>query len=170
MALIDELGYLVDSTAMPGRVRHDAERQFDWQGTPNAPYHPSRADHRLPGTPCFGVLEVPMTTMRFRADFDPAPMLRYASLTYRPDIFAAGLRAHLAERPATDGGHLVFIIHPAELDGRMADATRRQLYAFDVDAVRRNLRAVVEAVGDRGATHAFCTLGALARRPEAAPA
>jgi len=162
MGVIDELGYQVDSTGMPGRKRIGPERHFDWQGTPNEPFHPSEADYRVPGSPSLKVLEIPMTTMQFKADFDPRPMLRYASLTYRPDIFAAGLRGYLSENREREKQCLVFVVHPAELDERMASNGTDQLYSFDVDALRQNLEVTVEAIHANGGAYSFCTLSELA--------
>jgi len=162
MRLIDDLGYRIDSTALPGRVRRDAQRSFDWLVTPNKPYHPSRSDYRRPGQPCLKVLEIPMTTMHFKADYDAQPMLRYASLTYRPDIFATGLSHYLRENQRGDNQPIVFIVHPAELDDRMANEPGTALYSFTMDALRRNLQTVITVIRELGGTHSFCTLSGLA--------
>ena len=61
MSALNEFGIQCDSTAMPGRVRRDAERQLDWGTTPQQPYHPSTADYRQPGAPELRLLEVPMS-------------------------------------------------------------------------------------------------------------
>lgn len=169
MLLIDELGYRVDSTAIPGRRRHDTERVFDWVGTPNHPYRPSLSDYRKAGTPALSLLEVPMTSMLFKADYDSKPMLRYASLTYRTDIFSAGLRDFLRSPRNSQDLPLVFIIHPAELNERLSSDSLTQLYSFDIKSLRRNVDLVLQVIAECGGTYTFSTLRTLASEwPEAA--
>lgn len=156
MRCVDGLGYVVDSTAIPGRVRQDAERFFDWSSTPNQPYHPSAEDFRIPGKPSLGLLEVPMTTAPFKADYDTEPKLRYMSLSYRPDIFAQGFDRFLRQR--SSGNELcsvVFVIHPGEVFGSQKAASHGGLYSFDIQSVQLNLEWALESIASAGATHSF---------------
>lgn len=103
-----------------------------------------------------------MTTMLFKADFDSRPMLRYASLTYRPDIFAAGVRDHLGNSCACEDVILVFIIHPAELDERRACDVARSLYSQSMLSLGRNVEFILQKIEQRGGTYSFSTLSGLA--------
>src|SRR5262249_11232640 len=68
MQELDRLGMTVDSSAIPGRKRSDASRCFDWEGTPNTPYHPSIHDYRVSVSGAKRTLvEVPMTTVPVRS-------------------------------------------------------------------------------------------------------
>jgi hypothetical protein len=95
MCVLDALGVRVDSTAIPGRARNDDVRTFDWGPTPRQPYHPSRADYRIPGDPsssdALSILEVPMTTVPIRASYDREPLARYLNLAFHPQLFREGL-------------------------------------------------------------------------------
>src|SRR5262249_29889442 len=86
MCTLDTLGLRVDSTAIPGRSRNDDVLSFDWRPTPAQPYHPSRKDHRVPAAPgseeSLAILEIPMTTVPIRADYDREPLARYLNLAF----------------------------------------------------------------------------------------
>jgi hypothetical protein len=134
MRTLAELGLTVDSTAIPGRRRDDAARRFDWSETPNHPYHPSRADYRIPGNPALSIVEVPMTSVAVKAPYDRSPRLRYLNLAYREALLRAAFERHLES--LQDGNHVVVtILHPEEACGGTADA----LYGHDLDTVANNL-------------------------------
>lgn len=158
MHLVDKLGYVIDSTAIPGRVRKDDARIIDWGQTPNNPYFPSVNDHRIPGKESLNILEVPMTSMKFQAPYDEEPKVRYASLTYHPKIFQAGLLKHLSLVSDALINYLVFIIHPGELLKTGSQDPSASLYAFDVKAVRQNIINTIQAISDRGWKFEFVRL------------
>ncbi len=143
MQTLDELGFLVDSTALPGRARADASRSFDWSGTPNHPYCPSKEDYRVPGLLERRIVEVPMTTAPFRADYDPGPMLRYVNLAYRPDIFGAGLRNWVEANQGVETVYLTTILHADEVLGTVH---RSGLYAPTLETVRENVSTLREVL------------------------
>lgn len=163
MKCIDDLGYLVDSTGIAGRRRDDSERYFDWSPTTNSPYHPSTSDYRISADQRLRVLEVPMTTAKFLADYDNEPKLRYMSLTYRPEIFASGLKQFFSERSDVTARSLVFIVHPGELfcDG-MPNSTHG-LYSFNVEAVRSNLDFVLNNIIRNGDSFSFLNISGFAQ-------
>lgn len=155
MQCVDRLGYAVDSTAIPGRVRNDALRSFDWSGTTNAPYHPSRDDFRIAGPNGLGVLEVPMTTAAFKADYDSEPKLRYMSLSYRSDIFARGFEEYVKRSGSGEARSVVFIVHPGELFGAERANAHGGLYSFDLACVGANLGMALKSIASTGATYSF---------------
>jgi hypothetical protein len=155
MTCIDNLGYAVDSTAVPGRFRDDAQRCFDWSSTSNAPYHPDSMDFRVPGQRSLGVLEVPMTTAKFKAEYDSGPKLRYMSLSYRSDIFARGFEEYLANCGEGEARSVVFIVHPGEVFGTEKAASHGGLYSFDLHSVRVNLGAALESIESSGGSYSF---------------
>jgi hypothetical protein len=162
MKRIDELGFSVDATAIPGRRRSDAARYFDWSTTPNNPYRPSIEDYRVPGPNSLDLLEVPMTTTLFQADYDDQPKLRYINLGYRSDIFKKGFVGYLASVDRRPVQSLVFILHPGEIWRPNRCAKDGSLYGFDVATVRRNLSAAVDAISASGCSYSFTRIGDLA--------
>lgn len=145
MNALDALGLQVDSTALPGRLRADEARRFDWTTTPNRPYRPSVSDYRIPGNEPLSIVEVPMTTMPVKAPYDPGPLLRYLNLAYRHSIFRDALGRHFETLDHTDHT-VVTILHPDEVRAQ----PDHPLYAFDVATVERNLDYLLGAAGAHG--------------------
>lgn len=158
MAALDELGIQCDSTAMPGRVRRDAERQLDWGPTPQQPYHPSVADYRQPGTPELRLLQVPMSMIETKTDYDREPLLRYADLSFHHEVMREGLSAFLATAPL-----LVTVTHPSTVLPGIA-SQRHGLVSFDLGNFRRNFDFVLAECERLGRGHRFITIGECAHR------
>lgn len=158
MAALDQLGLQCDSTAMPGRVRRDAERQLDWGTTPQQPYHPSTADYRQPGTPKLRLLQVPMSMIETKTDYDRAPLLRYADLSFHHEVLRAGLGAFLATAPL-----LVTVTHPSTVLPGIAPQPHG-LISFDLANFRRNLDFILAECARLGRGHRFITIGECAQR------
>jgi hypothetical protein len=150
-------GLRVDATAIPGRVRDDADRRFDWGPTPNHPYRPSVADYRVPGEPPYrNLIEVPLTTMGFRARYDRRPMLRYVNPAYHADIFREGIDRHLdGIRRSASNAVLTMVIHPDEAREHPA---QHGLYAHTFDTVRSNLTYLIDAIARSGLTMRTATV------------
>lgn len=157
METLDSLGVAFDSTAMPGRQRNDGERRFDWEPTPSAPYRPACDDYRRPGRPARDLVEVPLTMVPVRAEYDVAPIRRYVDFSFHPHALAPGLAACLA-----DIRLLVTITHPGCILPEVATRPHG-LLSFDLSAFRRNLEALVEACQRLGRPFRFVTLSEGAR-------
>ena len=151
MGAMDRLGIAIDSTALPGRRRADATLWFDWEPTPNAPYHPSGNDYRRPGADPLRILEVPMSTAEIRTAYDTRPLRRYLNPTFHPELFEQGLRNYLDERRTIEPSALVLVFHPGELLERAADG----LCAHSWGAFNRNLDVLASVIRQSGAEPAF---------------
>ena len=163
MRALDELGLLVDSTAVPGRRRHDGERVMDWAVTPNEPYRPSRHDYRLPDpSASLGILEVPMTTLPIKAPYDPKPLTRYINPSYRHGALKDGFDTHLETlvRLQTNPTFCTIILHPDELSAVPGD---HPLYSSSLDEVRRNVLYMQESATKRGFDVVSITMEEIAR-------
>lgn len=156
-AALQESDFAADSTAMPGRVRHDAERSLDWSGTPARPYRPSLADYRKPGHPVHDLWQVPMTMVPVRADYDTEPLARYVDLSFRPAALRAGLAAALANVPL-----LVTVTHPSTILPGIA-SRRHGLLSFEPSAFRENLGFIFSECARLGRAVHSLTLAACAR-------
>lgn len=137
MKALEDLDIQVDSTALPGRTRRDATRVMDWEVTPPFPYHPSKADYRRPGADGLRLLEVPLSMIPTKAEYDRKPLSRYVDLTFHPYILRRGIEQLLAEIPL-----LVTILHPS---GMLRDVWngRHGLISFEPRAVGDNIRAIL---------------------------
>jgi hypothetical protein len=159
MDTLADLGLRVDSSAIPGRQRVDHSRTFDWATSPNVPYWPSVADYRVPGVPALSILEVPMTAFSVQAPYDPAPLLRYANLAYRPKIFFDAMtRWFDCDGLKGPNTVLTLILHPDEL---MMAAQDHPLYAFTLHALQENIDALLNAARRRKIDLTGCTLSGI---------
>jgi hypothetical protein len=155
MAFLAQNGFRVDSSAIPRPQYPWEETKKDWTTTPHEPYFPACADYRVPGTPDWPILEVPMSVMLVKADYDRADILRYVNLAFHPRTLRQPLESWLSEHD-----HLVTITHPYELLG----GARHGLIAFDVAALEENLLAIIRICEARGRPARFLTLSEFAGR------
>jgi len=153
LATLDELGILCDSTAMPGRVRKDGERHLDWEATPQQPYHPSRSDYRQPGLEPLSLLEVPMSMVQIKAEYDDRPLRRYVDLSFRHKALKAGLRSYLR-----DAKLLVTVTHPCAVLPGITER-RHGLLSFDIREFKRNLDFIFSECRRLGRKYKFITIG-----------
>ena len=89
-ATVERLGFLCDSTAIPGRVGA-AGHPMNWESAPNRPYFPSSDDLRKAG-PERALLELPMNTWLVEAPYDATPRIRYINPAVHPKLFANALQ------------------------------------------------------------------------------
>ena len=138
---LDKVGLKVDSTALPGRMRNDEERRFNWAKAPIDPYHPSRFDYASYGMPGgnLTLLEVPFTMVTTKTTYDTEPLKRYLDLSIDPTILGPGLKEALRASPFT-----VAVIHPSFLMGATAD---HQLLSPGPDTVKQNIANLIAAIG-----------------------
>lgn len=136
---LDRMGLKVDSTALPGRIRNDAERRFDWRKAPLTPYHPSRFDYSSPGLPggSLNLLEVPFTMATTMASYDTEPIKRYLDLSFDPSILGPGLKEAIKSSPYT-----IAVIHPAFILGAAGD---HDLITPGEDTVKQNIANIMAA-------------------------
>lgn len=152
MQALDYLGIICDSTAMPGRVRKDDTRQLDWSGTPDHPYHPSRADYRLPGANAYDLLEAPMTLVPTLATYDREPLRRYVDLSFHHHALSQGLLTFLPTART-----LVTVTHTSTiLSGILS--MHHGLLSFSVAEFERNLQFILSECARIGRTYRFVTI------------
>lgn len=135
MALLDELGFRTDSTAIPRPNYPWATSQSDWTTTPHHPYHPSRQDYRVPSDnpdENLSIMVVPMTTAPVEAPYDTQPVIRYLNPAYHHNIFKQTL--DLLDRSRYE--MITTITHPYELISSEKD---HGLLSFSLVDFRRNL-------------------------------
>ena len=137
---LDKIGIKADSTALPGRVRNDNERSFNWSKTPTHPYNPSRFNYGALGLPGgrLNLLEIPFTMVETLAPYDLAPLKRYLDLTFEPSILGPGLKNAVKDSPFT-----VAVIHPSFILGGGAG---NELISAGIDTVKQNIANVMAAV------------------------
>lgn len=133
MKAVHELGFPIDSSAIPRPRYRWSPNACDWADTPRHPYRPSVKDYRVAGDPHLELWEVPMTTVALPLATDTEPgVVRYIELGYDNVLFK---RALAAAGPASTA---VLIFHPYKLvktSGGGGSAS------FDSGLLRTNLEA-----------------------------
>ena len=139
MKILEDMKIAVDMTALPGRVRRDGFLQLDWTRTPERPYRPSCTDYRVPGNPNVSVLEIPLSMVQVKADYDVQPFRRYIDLSFYHDLLWPGLQSFLYDEPE----YLVAIVHPSAV---LADVSQQKhgLLSFQIDEFKKNLCSILD--------------------------
>jgi len=147
------LGIKIDSTAMPGRVRIDHERHIDWNGTPCDPYYPSKTDYRFPGKKgdSIGILEVPMSMIETKTDYDEKSLKRYVDLSFRNHIMKDGLEAHIR-----NSDYLISITHPSTI--LPLYNINHPLVSYDIAEVEKNINTIISECNRLGKKIRFITV------------
>lgn len=137
MSCIDNQGILIDSTALPGRIRKDNEKSFDWSLTTNNFYHPSKKDYRLKSDDNYNLLEVPMSTIITKTDYDKEPLKRYFNLAFKTNILFQNFESYVM-----NNDHLVVITHPFEVISK----GHHGLISYDINTFENNISLLKEKV------------------------
>lgn len=133
MEAINNSGILVDSTALPGRVRNDAEKKLDWEITGNKPYHPSFEDYRITGEPSMNVLEVPLVTIPMKASYDKESISRYVNLSFKTEVLFQNMAEYVRNNDS-----LLSITHPFEV----LSPGQHGLIAYDIEVFKKNIQEI----------------------------
>jgi hypothetical protein len=138
MATLTRLGIKIDSTAVPGRLRKDSIKNIDWRGTPQTPYRPSRTNYRVPSNKPLDIVEVPMTTVKTKVEYDKRPLKRYVNLSFHHKILRRGVSAHIKSNYI-----LTTVTHTSEILPELAGGKVDPLISFDSAVMRKNLNFII---------------------------
>lgn len=160
-ATVERLGFLCDSTAIPGRIG-GAGHPMNWEGAPNQPYFPSSTDLRKAGSER-ALLELPMNTWLVRASYDATPRVRYINPAVHPKLFANALQNWENTRNFSPSKlHIwVMIFHPDEL---LTTQEEDHLYSRSAAALCTNLLAFKESLQRTGNDVEWVTISQAADR------
>ena len=151
--LLDDIGIICDSTAMPGRLRQDEFRTLDWRATPQLPFHPSINDYRIPGTDPRNYLEVPMSMIKVKAPYDTEPYFRYVDLSFHHALMKKGLNEFIEKSSL-----LVSMTHPSGVLSSLSPEHGHGLISFDLDNYYNNLYYIVKQAQTLGKEVKFITM------------
>jgi SAM-dependent methyltransferase len=129
--VLDEMGFRIDSTAIPRPKYRWNDRACDWSVSPQHPYNPSVRDYRVPGDPHLAICEMPMTTTVIPMQTDTEKdVIRYVELAYDSKIFKKALDS------ISDIDQTVLIFHPHKI---LKKARGKGRARYNTDNIRRNL-------------------------------
>lgn len=143
LSVLNEMGFWVDSTAIPRPQYLWNSLICDWSVSPQSPYHPSVHDYRVSGEPHIAILEIPMTTTVITKPTDTEEdVVRYVELAYDNRTFEKAF-ASVSEMDQS-----VLILHPYKMLKSISQDTVQEC---DVSHFRSNLRTLT-CYGKRFAT------------------
>ena len=148
MACIEELRILNDSSALPGRIKHEDGWKLDWLNTTKNAYFPGELDYRCTGAKHRKVLEIPLTMTRIMASYDSYPIMRYANPCFQERYFWQNF-----EYVLSNSEYLVLIAHPDELVG--FQLKKHPLIGYDSNTFTQNLRRMFHLANALGRIPAF---------------
>jgi hypothetical protein len=149
-----ELGFLVDSSAIPRPIYSWEQSIRNWEGAPLEPYLPSRVDYRRADAPHLPLIEVPMSVAAIPASYDQEIVMRYLNPAFASDCWRIGLRRWLPEH-----GCLVTISHPDEF---MPANKPHALIGYRLETFAHNIAILKEEAGRVGKVIEWLTISALA--------
>lgn len=160
-ATVERLGFLCDSTAIPGRIGGAGHPMY-WEGAPNRPYFPASADLRKAG-PQRALLELPMNTWLLEAPYDATPRIRYINPAVHPKLFANALQNWENTLKILPPGLRisVMIFHPDEVLGTQGED---RLYSHSAAALCANLVSFQENLQRAGNDAEWVTISQAAER------
>jgi hypothetical protein len=83
LKILDDNQFFLDTTALPGRKRFDDFFSFDWSKTKNKPYHPSINNYQVTGIKTRRILELPISTINFKSNYDKFRLNRYLNPAFK---------------------------------------------------------------------------------------
>lgn len=150
---IDDLNIHFDSTALPGRVRIDGTRSFDWTKTESKPYYPCKNDYRISSSNNFNFIEVPFTMISTLAEYDKIPLYRYFDLSFKHNCIKDGINELIY-----DGNYLNLIIHPSTIISDINVGKNHGLLSFDINHVKKNFHYIIEKIQEKNIEFKFSTI------------
>lgn len=139
MEKLCELGFLIDSSAIPRPQYKWDKSKKNWEGTTCDWYFPSINDYRISGTLCHSILEVPITTSIIPFEFDTEKeVIRYLNPAFKNIYFNNGFLnvKHLTK--------IVTITHPYELI-KSEKSNNDSILSFDFEIFKKNISLIRDA-------------------------
>lgn len=159
MNLVEELGFRVDSTAIPERDDSASGHPRNWRGTPNRPYYPDKQTPRLEGAER-NLLEIPMNSWAFQASYDKAPKLRYMNPCIHAELWQQAVKHWKENLQPQENYFWTMILHPSE---GMPHYEPDLLYSYSLDCVRENLEYFANTISELGHIATYTTVSEIAK-------
>ncbi len=167
MQFLDTIGIKTDSSALPGRVRDDGQRWFDWENTPDTPYHPARGDYRrssrahgtsdrVKSEEPLSLLEIPFTMAEIVAPYDSekssgTQIRRYIDLSFDCEILRNGIGGSLK-----NSDYLMLVVHPMQAAG--LEIPEGGLVVGGAATMRKNLEMILNTIERSGRIPGIMTI------------
>lgn len=149
MSILAELGFSIDSSAIPRPNYRWESSKKNWEITPRRAFYPSLEDYRVSGEKNYSLIEIPISTSVLESPKDTDKgVVRYLNLAYKPEYFQQSLSA-------LDQDFVVTITHPYEV---IDVSLSHPLLAFSPKALESNLALLNQNEAE------FLTISAMAKK------
>lgn len=156
MKLLEEYNFKIDSSALPKR-KMEERQYFDWLESPMFPFHPSKANYKVPAEDHYNILEVPFTIFQSKLEDDLNPVYRYINLSFHPHILGNVIKNIVKNYPIIHSiSHFFEFIPRFNLDEK-----ENLLIAFNKDALLRNLSNIIKACKEINRSYRFICISEL---------
>ena len=91
MEFLEKKKFNIDSSALPRR-KMIKRQYFDWEESPETPFHPSKSNYKIPGKESYNILEVPFSIFLSKLKDDKKPVYRYFNLSFHPYIIKDAIK------------------------------------------------------------------------------
>lgn len=152
MAILDHLGIKYDCSALPHRVKSDGGWDVNWSLTDASPYQPSVNDYRIPGTPDFELIEIPLTMIPIKADYDDVPLSRYLNPCFKEKYLWQSAKSVIEKND-----YIHCVMHPDEMT-QANKSNAHPLVAYSYSEVLDNLIKMVDVCMQEDGGVEFCTV------------
>ena len=149
LEVLVELGFRQDANCLPGRKQSRENMTFDWSLSPSRPFYPGKSDYRIPGKPCFPILEMPYAMKPMQTSYDNEQVNRYVNIAFHHELIAEGIESIDVSWP------IVLVTHPFEL---LHHDHKHGLIAFDLDEALYNLDLIIDYFQGKNKPIRFVTL------------
>lgn len=157
MNFLKKIGLKADSSSLPGRIRKDKEKIFDWSKSPNQPYFPSKKDYQSSSEVNEKFVEIPMNTIKTRCSYDKSYLLRYANLAFKNEVMQDGLKDYIKKNDL-----LVTVSHPYEFFNIFNNNT--ELMQGNLHSLEINLNNILKICKDLNKKVNFITINDIIRK------
>jgi len=152
MAAINNLGIKYDCSGLPYRMKKDGGWDIDWKLTDNKPYCPSKNDYRIPGSPSYEIIEIPLSMVPIKADYDEQPLARYLNPCFKKEYLWQNL-----EDVINKSNYIHCVLHPDELMPQ-GNSFKHPLVAYSQKETLNNLNRLVDVCRQKDDHIQFCAV------------
>lgn len=154
MDTVEGLGFMVDSTAIPGRADIHIPLR-NWTKTPYSFYYPDLNYSSYVGAKR-KIIEAPMTSWIFKTSYDTIPKVRYINPAIKTELFKKGINyINNNWEKYENCNNWVFITHPEEIAPQSKEDI---LYGFSQQIYADNVLLFKEFLNNRNIDVYFKTI------------
>lgn len=137
LKILNDNHFYIDSTALPGRKRVDDFFLFDWLKTNNQPYYPSVKNYQVTGAKVRKILELPISTIKFKSSYDKSEVIRYLNPAFKNSYLNNSINISRFNK------NIVSLTHPFEFLNLRKN--KNNLFSQSIDEIISNFKLIFKS-------------------------